>query len=94
MTTIERLQYIYDVIIVESRLFDKDKHFEHAIALAIDAIKNESKYDEALADVVIRLADTTEGFCELSCPIYNICVTEYCYIQLEQYYKRKWGIKE
>lgn len=94
MTTIERLQYIHDVLLVETGLFDKDKHFEHAILEAIKAIENESKYDEALSDVIVRLADTTENFCEVSCPIHNSCTTDYCYIQLERYYKRKWGIKD
>jgi len=69
MTTIEKLQYIHDVIIVETGLFD-GHGFEEAILAAIKAIEAQPKYEATLKMMANEnIPDNSYQFC-------NACINE------------------
>lgn len=70
MTTIEKLQYIHDVIMVETGLFDKDHGFKEAALEAIKALENQTKYETALKMMANEnIPDNSYTFC-------NACINE------------------
>lgn len=63
MTTIEKLQYIHDVIIVETGLF-YGHGFEEAILTAIKSIEDQTKYEAALKMMANEnIPDNSYQFC-------------------------------